>query len=139
MKDKDLFESLMAKMGNEFPYSPRVHADWEFTLVEKSTKAVKNTKKFRLVAIHLVDENRIHVAIIIPELSNEYIQLSDLVTKFLSQIAYDKTSGMPGVSFSGNVFLYTDKLLVAEDPVKRQFEKDKMALHFRVEKQNLLL
>jgi hypothetical protein len=129
----------MAKMGDEFPYSPRVHADWEFTLVEKSTKAVKNTKKFRLVAIHLVDENHVHVAIVIPELSNEYIQLPDLVRKFLSQMECDKVSGMSGLLFTGNVFLYTDKLLVAEEPVKRHFEKDKMALHFRVEKQNLLL
>jgi hypothetical protein len=130
---------MMAKMGNEFPYSPRVHADWEFTLVEKSTKAVKNTKKFRLVAIHLVDENRIHIAIVIPELSNEYVQLSDLVRKFLSQIEHDTVSGMSGLAFTGNVFLYTDKLLVAEEPVKRHFEKDRMTLHLRVEKQNLLL
>ena len=41
----------MTKMGNEFPQCPRVHADWEFTLVDKATQVVKNTKKFRIVAI----------------------------------------------------------------------------------------
>ncbi|MDE1724525.1 MAG: hypothetical protein KGH76_01340 [Thaumarchaeota archaeon] len=133
----NLFESLMTKMGDDFPNSPRIHADWEFALVAKSTKKVQNTKKFRLVAILLSDENKAHIGIIIPELSNEYVELPNLVYKFLSQLEHDGTmSGMSRLEFTGTVYLYTDKLLVSEDSIKKHFEKDNMLVQFKVKKQN---
>ena len=127
----------MTKMGNDFPNSPRVHADWEFALVAKSSKKVQNTKKFRLVAIALSNEHKAHVGIIIPELSNEYVELPSLVYKFLSQLEHDNTmSSMSKLEFTGTVYLYTDKLLVSEDSIKKHFEKDNMLVQFKVEKQN---
>ncbi len=141
----------MAKMGNEFPQCPRVHADWEFTLLDKITRVVKNTKKFRIVAIQNYGENYQHVAVVIPELSNEYVQIPELVGKFLSQLQKTVKAGTADdirdkkvldasdLKFTGNVYLYTDKLLVSEDVIRKHFKKNNMILQSRVDKQNLVL
>ena len=44
-----------------------------------------------------------------------------------------------GLKFTGNVYLYTDKLLVSEDAVRKHFAKNNMVLQSRVQKQNLVL
>ncbi|TLX93536.1 MAG: hypothetical protein E6K91_08515 [Thaumarchaeota archaeon] len=49
MENKDLFEMMMSRMGDEFPQCPRAHVDWEFTLVDKVTQEIKNRKKFRVL------------------------------------------------------------------------------------------
>ena len=76
----------MAKMADEFPQYSRIHADWEFTLRDKNTKEIKNTKKFRILVIQNEMQNHQHAAIIISELGHEYVQLPDLVEKFLIEI-----------------------------------------------------
>lgn len=136
----------MAKMGDEFPQCPRVHGDWEFALLDRVTKIAKNTKKFRIVAIQDYDENCQHVAVIIPELSNEYVQLPELVGKFLLQLKKPVETGSGGkvidashLQFTKNVYLYTDKLLVSEDAVRKHFGKSDMILQLRMDKQNQVL
>ncbi len=88
---------------------------------------------------------------IIPELSNEYVQIPDLVEKFLSELQKtveasvghaqgDKKSiDVSDFKFTGNVYLYTDKLLVSEDVIQKHFAKSNMHLQSRVEKKNLTL
>lgn len=138
---------MMAKMGDEFPQCPRVHTDWEFALLDKITKIAKNTKKFRIVAIQDCEQNLQHVAVIISELSNEYVQLPEMVERFLSQLKDSAEAGAGGgampdalrLQFTNNVYLYTDKLLVSEDVLRKHFGKSKMVLQLRVDKQNLAL
>ena len=144
MKNLGLFESMMSKMADEFPEYPRIHADWEFILKEKATKEIKNTKKFRILVIQNDVQNYQHVAIIISELGHEYVQIPDLVEKFLSEIKKaselniktdleNNTMFCPSsFKFTGNVYLYTDKLLVSEDAIRQHFEKKNMILQARL-------
>jgi hypothetical protein len=138
---------MMSKMANEFPECPRIHADWEFTLTDKITRELKNTKKFRILVIQNDAQNYQHVAVIISELGPEYVQLPELVGKFLSEIqktvevgTEDNLAGKVKVScfkFTGNIYLYTDKLLVSEDAIRKYFEKNNLVLQTRLIKQNL--
>lgn len=150
-KKMDVFGTMTSKIENEFPQCSRIHADWEFVLTDKKTGEVKNNKKFRILAIQNDAEKYHHVGIIISDLSNEYVQLPDLVAKFLSEIQKtveasvgdamgDKKSlDVSGFEFTGNVYLYTDKLLVSEDVIQKHFAKSNMVLQSRVEKKNLAL
>lgn len=150
-KKTDLFGTITSKIENEFPQCSRIHADWEFVLTDKKTGEVKNNKKFRIMVILDNAQKHQHVGLIIPDLSNEYTQLPDLVEKFLSELQKpveasvghvqgDKKSIDASVfKFTGNVYLYTDKLLVSEDVVQKHFTKSNMHLQTRVEKKNLTL
>ncbi|NHH98834.1 hypothetical protein DYY66_0173 [Candidatus Nitrosotalea sp. FS] len=150
-KKTDVFGTMTSKIESEFPQCSRIHADWEFVLTDKKTGEVKNNKKFRILAILNDAEKYQHVGVIIPDLSNEYVQLPDLVEKFLSDLKKtadanmvdvmgDKKSlDMSGFKFTGNVYLYTDKLLVSEDVIQKHFAKSNMHLQSRVEKKNLSL
>jgi len=142
---------MTSKIESEFPQCSRIHADWEFVLTDKKTGEVKNNKKFRIMVILDNAQKYQHVGVIIPDLSNEYVQLPDLVEKFLSDlkktadanmvdVTGDKKSlDVSGFKFTGNVYLYTDKLLVSEDVVQKHFAKSNMHLQSRVEKKNLSL
>jgi len=150
-KKTDVFGTMTSKIESEFPQCSRIHADWEFVLTDKKTGEVKNNKKFRILAILNDAEKYQHVGVIIPDLSNEYVQLPDLVEKFLSDlqktvdasmvdaIGNKKSLDVSGFKFTGNVYLYTDKLLVSEDVVQKHFAKNNMHLQSRVEKKNLSL
>ena len=150
-KKADVFGTMTSKIESEFPKCSRIHADWEFVLTDKKTGEIKNNKKFRILAILNDAEKYQHVGVIIPDLSNEYVQLPDLVEKFLSDlqktvdanmvdIAGNKKSlDVSGFKFTGNVYLYTDKLLVSEDVVQNHFTKNNLHLPSRVEKKNLFL
>ena len=150
-KKTDLFGTITSKIESEFPQCSRIHADWEFVLTDKKTGEVKNNKKFRIMAIQNDAEKHQHVGIIIPELSNEYVQLPDLVEKFLSEmqktveasvghaLGDKKSLDASAFKFTGNVYLYTDKLLVSEDVIQKHFKKSNMLLQSRVEKKNLTL
>ena len=150
-KKTDVFGTITSKIESEFSQCSRIHADWEFVLTDKKTGEVKNNKKFRILAILNDAEKYQHVGVIIPDLSNEYVQLPDLVEKFLSDLQKTVNASMvdamgnkklfdaSGFKFTGNVYLYTDKLLVSEDVVQRHFAKNNMRLQSRVEKKNLSL
>ena len=150
-KKADVFGIMTSKIESEFPQCSRIHADWEFVLTDKKTGEVKNNKKFRILAILDDAKKSQHVGVIIPDLSNEYVQLPDLVEKFLSDlkktaeanlvdVTGDKKSlDVSGFKFTGNVYLYTDKLLVSEDVIQKHFAKSNMHLQSRVEKKNLTL
>ena len=150
-KKTDVFSTMTSKIESEFPQCSRIHADWEFVLTDKKTGEVKNNKKFRIMVILDNAQKHQHVGVIIPDLSNEYVQLPDLVEKFLSDlkktadanmvdVTGDKKSlDVSGFKFTGNVYLYTDKLLVSEDVVQKHFAKSNMHLQSRVEKKNLSL
>ena len=150
-KKTDVFGTMTSKIENEFPQYSRIHADWEFVLTDKKTGEVKNNKKFRIMVIQDNAEKYQHVGLIIPDLSNEYVQLPDLVEKFLSELQKtveasvghaqgDKKSiDASDFKFTGNVYLYTDKLLVSEDVIQKHFAKSNMHLQSRVEKRNLAL
>lgn len=140
----------MSKIQNEFSQCSTIHADWKFVLTDKKTGETKNTKKFRMLTIHNDDQGYRHVAVIIPELSSEYVQIPDLVEKFLLEIqktdksSYKNTSGtkMPDMEtfrFTGDVYLYTDKLLVSEDAIRNHFQKNNLVLQSRIIKPNLML
>ena len=146
----DVFGTMTSKIESEFPQCSRIHADWEFVLTDKKTGEVKNNKKFRILVIQNNAEKYHHVGVIIPDLSNEYVQLPDLVEKFLSELqktveanmvdtqGNKKSIDVSGFKFTGNVYLYTDKLLVSEDVIKKHFAKSNMHLQSRVEKKNLM-
>ena len=150
-KKTDVFGTMTSKIESEFPQCSRIHADWEFVLTDKKTGEVKNNKKFRIMVILDNAQKYQHVGVIIPDLSNEYVQLPDLVEKFLSDlkktadenmvdVTGDKKSlDVSGFKFTGNVYLYTDKLLVSEDVIQKHFAKSNMHLQTRVEKKNLTL
>ena len=150
-KKTDVFGTMTSKIESEFPQCSRIHADWEFVLTDKKTGEVKNNKKFRILAILNDAEKYQHVGVIIPDLSNEYVQLPDLVEKFLSELqktvdanvvdvmGNKKSLDVSGFKFTGNVYLYTDKLLVSEDVIQKHFAKNNMHLQSRVEKKNLFL
>jgi len=150
-KKTDVFGTMTSKIESEFPQCSRIHADWEFVLTDKKTGEVKNNKKFRILAILNDAEKYQHVGVIIPDLSNEYVQLPDLVEKFLSELQKTVDASMvdamgnkklfdaSGFKFTGNVYLYTDKLLVSEDVIQKHFAKNNMHLQSRVEKKNLSL
>jgi len=150
-KKTDVFGTMTSKIESEFPQCSRIHADWEFVLTDKKTGEVKNNKKFRILAILNDAEKYQHVGVIIPDLSNEYVQLPDLVEKFLSDLQKTVDASMvdamgnkklfdaSGFKFTGNVYLYTDKLLVSEDVIQKHFAKNNMHLQSRVEKKNLSL
>src|SRR6185437_11116512 len=149
-KKTDVFGTMTSKIESEFPQCSRIHADWEFVLTDKKTGEVKNNKKFRILVIQNNAEKYHHVGVIIPDLSNEYVQLPDLVEKFLSELqktveanmvdtqGNKKSLDVSGFKFTGNVYLYTDKLLVSEDVIKKHFAKSNMHLQSRVEKKNLM-
>jgi len=149
-KKMDVFGTMTSKIESEFPQCSRIHADWEFVLTDKKTGEVKNNKKFRILVIQNNAEKYHHVGVIIPDLSNEYVQLPDLVEKFLSELqktveanmvdtqGNKKSLDVSGFKFTGNVYLYTDKLLVSEDVIKKHFAKSNMHLQSRVEKKNLM-
>lgn len=133
-------------MRNEFSQCAIIHADWEFLLTDKKTGEVKNNKKFRMLAIQNDSEKFQHVAVIIPELSSEYVQIPDLVEKFLSQVQKTKESEnplerkIPDMSifrFTGDVYLYTDKLLVSEDAIRSHFQKNNLVLQTRLVKPSI--
>ena len=133
-------------MKNEFSQCATIHADWEFLLTDKKTGEVKNNKKFRMLAIQNDSEKFQHVAVIIPELSSEYVQIPDLVEKFLSQVRQTKESEnplerkIPDMSifrFTGDVYLYTDKLLVSEDAIRSHFQKNNLVLQTRLVKPSM--
>src|SRR6478736_3564233 len=142
-KKTDVFGTMTSKIESEFPQCSRIHADWEFVLTDKKTGEVKNNKKFRIMVILDNAQKHQHVGVIIPDLSNEYVQLPDLVEKFLSDlkktadanmvdVTGDKKSlDVSGFKFTGNVYLYTDKLLVSEDVVQKHFAKSNMHLQSR--------
>jgi len=150
-KKTDVFGTMISKIESEFPQCSRIHADWEFVLTDKKTGEVKNNKKFRILAILNDAEKYQHVGVIIPDLSNEYVQLPDLVEKFLSDLQKTVNASMvdamgnkklfdaSGFKFTGNVYLYTDKLLVSEDAIQKHFAKNNLHLQSRVEKKNLSL
>jgi len=148
LKKLDVFEAAMSKIQSEFSQCPTVHTDWEFALTDKKTGEVKNTKKFRMIAIVNNAEKSQHVGIIVPELSSEYVQIPELVEKFLSQIRKtgetDSTleKKMPDIHifrFTGDVYLYTDKLLVSEDAIRDHFQKNNLVLQSRLVKSNPVL
>ncbi|MDE1728131.1 hypothetical protein [Candidatus Nitrosotalea okcheonensis] len=148
-KKPNVFDILTTRLGDEFPQFSRIRADWEFVLTEKKSGEVKNTKKFQILVIQNDLEKYQHVGIIISELSSEYVQLPALVEKFLSEIkktievnvgetlGEKKIFDMSGLQFTGNVYLYADRLLVAEDAVQKHFKKNNLDLHLRVEKRIL--
>jgi len=150
-KKADVFGTMTSKIESEFPQCSRIHADWEFVLTDKKTGEIKNNKKFRIMVLQDNAQKHQHIGLIIPDLSNEYVQLPDLVEKFLSDlkktadanmvdVTGDKKSlDVSGFKFTGNVYLYTDKLLVSEDVVQKHFAKSNMHLQSRVEKKNLSL
>ena len=150
-KKADVFGTMTSKIESEFPQCSRIHADWEFVLTDKKTGEIKNNKKFRILAILNDAEKYQHVGVIIPDLSNEYVQLPDLVEKFLSDLqktvdanmvditGNKKSLDVSGFKFTGNVYLYTDKLLVSEDVVQKHFTKNNLHLQSRVEKKNPFL
>ena len=150
-KKIDVFGTMTSKIESEFPQCSRIHADWEFVLTDKKTGEVKNNKKFRILAILNDAEKSQHVGVIIPDLSNEYVQLPDLVEKFLADLqktvdasmvdvkGNKKSLDVSGFKFTGNVYLYTDKLLVSEDVIQKHFAKSNMRLQSRVEKKNQTL
>jgi len=150
-KKTDVIGTMTSKIESEFPQCSRIHADWEFVLTDKKTGEVKNNKKFRILAILNDAEKYQHVGVIIPDLSNEYVQLPDLVEKFLSDLkktaeanmvdirGNEKSLDLSGFKFTGNVYLYTDKLLVSEDVIQKHFAKSNMHLQSRVDKKNLSL
>lgn len=150
-KKTDVIGAMTSKIESEFPQCSRIHADWEFVLTDKKTGEVKNNKKFRILAILNDAEKYQHVGVIIPDLSNEYVQLPDLVEKFLSDLkktakanmvdirGNEKSLDLSGFKFTGNVYLYTDKLLVSEDVILKHFAKSNMHLQSHVGKKNLFL
>ncbi len=149
-KKTDVFETMTSKIENEFPQYSRIHANWEFVLTDKKTGEVQNTKKFQILAIQNDDKKSKHIGIIIPELSNEYVQLPDLVAKFLLEIEKhndpgvgdalaDKIHDVSTFEFTKNVYLYTDKLLVSEDVLYKYFKKYNLILQIRTSKPNLSL
>jgi hypothetical protein len=147
LKKLDVFESATSKMRNEFSQCSTLHADWEFVLTDKKTREIKNVKKFRILAILNDVERYQHIGVIIPELSNEYVQLPDLVEKFLLEMRKnvgdtsndDKTFDVSAYRFTRNVYLYTDKLLVSEDALKKYFQDHNLLLQIRMEKRNMSL
>lgn len=148
MKKLDVFEAAISKIQNEFSTCSTIHADWEFVLTDKKTGETKNTKKFRMLAIQNDDKKYQHIAVIIPELSSEYVQIPDLVEKFLLQIHGEvkpkdtldtKMSDIHIFQFTGDVYLYTDKLLVSEDAIRNHFQKNNLALQSRLVKPNMFM
>ncbi|HEU5487730.1 MAG TPA: hypothetical protein VFV16_02800 [Candidatus Nitrosotalea sp.] len=150
-KKTDVFGIMTSKIESEFPRCSRIHADWEFVLTDKKTGEIKNNKKFRIMVIQDNAQKHQHIGLIIPDLSNEYVQLPDLVEKFLSELQKPVEASVGHVQgdkksidaslfkFTGNVYMYTDKLLVSEDVVQKHFAKSNMHLQTRVEKKNLTL
>jgi hypothetical protein len=150
LRKPDVIESAMSKIQNEFSQCSTIHADWEFVLTDKKTGETKNTKKFRMLTIHDDGKKSRYVAVIIPELSSEYVQIPDLVEKFLLEIqktdksSYKNVGGakMPDMDtfrFTGDVYLYTDKLLVSEDAIRNHFQKNNLVLQSRLVKPNVML
>ncbi len=149
-KKINVFEEMTLKIENEFPQCSRIHVQWEFVLTDKKTGETKNTKKFQILAIQNEAEKYKHIGIIISELSNEYVQLPDLVEKFLLEIEKHAKTGIADASnstkirnvsrleFTRNVYLYTDKLLVSEDVLQKHFKKHDLILQIRSTKHNLL-
>ncbi|MGI0006916.1 MAG: hypothetical protein ACREAR_02840 [Nitrosotalea sp.] len=147
-KKIDVFEMMTSKIENEFPQSSRIHANWEFVLTDKKTGEIKNTKKFQILAIQNESDRFKHIGIIISELSNEYVQLPDMVAKFLLELEKYHDSGIddtatdkkipnvPAFEFTKNVYLYTDKLLVSEDVLYKYFKKYDLTLQIRMVKPN---
>lgn len=129
----------MSKIVDEFPECPHVHADWEFTLIDKKTREIKNRKKFRILAIQNTIQKVQHVVVIIQDLGDEYVQLPELVEKFLSQVQETKFTytskgdlDSSNLKFSRNVYIYTNKLLVSEDAIRKRFEKNNLVLQARI-------
>ena len=150
MRKPDVIESAMSKIQNEFSQCSTIHADWEFVLTDKKTGETKNTKKFRMLAIHNDDKKSRHIGIIVPELSSEYVQIPDLVEKFLLEIQNTDKSSYKNISdakipdmdtfrFTRDIYLYTDKLLVSEDAIRNHFQQNNLVLQSRLVKPNAML
>lgn len=134
---------MMNRMTDEFPECARIHADWEFLLKEKITQEIKNKKEFRILAIQNDSQNYQHMAIIILQLGQEYVQLPQLVEKFLLELQQTAEIDFKNnfeekiklriseLKFTRNVYLYTDKLLVSEDLIRKHFQENGLMLIIR--------
>ena len=134
---------MMSRMGDEFPQCQRVHVEWEFNLVDKVTREIKNRKKFRVLAIQDNSQNYQHAAIIITDLGQEYEQIPSMIKKFFSEIPKTveviskdhfeakEMSPSSALRFTGNVYLYTHKLIVPEDIVRKYFQENNLTLVLR--------
>jgi hypothetical protein len=133
----------MSRISDDFPECPSLHVDWEFALKDKITQEIKSKKKIRILAVQNITKNYHHVAIIISKLGHEYLQIPSLVEKFLSEMPKTveitskhnlgnvETFHTSGLKFTGNVYLYTDKLLVSEEPLQQHFQKNNLVLFVR--------
>lgn len=133
IENKALFESMMHKMEDEFPGCLRVHVDWDFILKDKITHEIKSKKKFRVLAIQNDVEHYQHLAIIISKLGHEYVQLPDHIKKFLLELSKKAEIGTH-LDFTGNIYLYTDKLIIPEDLVQKHFQENNLILFIRDQK-----
>jgi hypothetical protein len=143
IENEDLFERMMSRITDDFPECPSLHVDWEFALKDKITQEIKSKKKIRVLAVQNNAKNYQHVAIIISKLGHEYLQIPGLVEKFLSEmpktaeITTNHDLGNVGtfhtsdLKFTGNVYLYTDKLLVSEESLQQHFQKNNLVLLIR--------
>ena len=133
IENKALFESMMYKMADEFPECLRIHVDWDFVLKDKITQEIKSKKKFRVLAIQNDVQKYQHVAIIISKLGHEYVRLPAHIEKFLLELS-EKTEIVTHLDFTGNVYLYTDNLIISEDAVRKHFQENNLLLFIRDQK-----
>ena len=143
-ESEDFFEKMMSRISNEFPECSSVHVDWEFILKDKVTQEIKNKKKLRLLAIQNIGQNYQNVVIIITKLGYENVQLPDLVEKFISEIGksdkinsndyvyHEEIFNFSQINFTRNIYLYTDKLIVSEESIRKHFQKTNWMSFIRI-------
>ena len=135
--EKIFIEETFKKLCNEFSNCLKCHKDYTFHPINKS---------LRIAVIQNNIENYKHVGIVASKIGPEYKlypqAIQDCITglsKSLLIIAkkhyedFEKFSSNE-IVFTSQVYLYTDKLLVPEDEIRKYFQENKLKLLIRDDK-----
>lgn len=145
MTEGNFTEIMMNRLLDEFKQFLKVHKDISFKYAKKNTMKIFYEKSCRLVLLQNNTENYQHVAIIVPELGEEYVLLPQLIKGFITEIKssieirtkahYKDTEEFHSKSliFTDNVYLYTDNLKISEDILREYFHKNNLFLILRDE------
>ena len=135
--DKIFIEETFKKLCVEFSNCLKCHRDYALHQINKS---------LRIVVIQNNIENYKHVGIVASKIRLEYKLFPQLIQDCVADLSksllivakkhyedYEKFSSNE-IVFTSQVYLYTDKLLVPEEEIRKYFQENKLKLIVRDDK-----
>lgn len=142
IQTKNFLEIMMDRLFYEWGQFLIIHKDISLKYIYKKDFYEKNC---RVVIIQNNTENYQHIAIIVQEISEEYVFFPQIIKEFIIEIKdsieiitknhYEDIEEFHSkkLIFTGNVYLYTNSLKVSEDILREYFQKNGLFLILRDE------